>query len=127
MYSKRVTVDEVAKMIDHTNLKSFATKKEITKLCNEAVENGFAAVCVNTTYVSHCNDLLKNSDVEVAAVIGFPLGACTSKSKFYETQDAVELGATEIDMVLNVGLFRDEDYSASTKDIETVVKAADGA
>ncbi|MBY8999965.1 MAG: deoxyribose-phosphate aldolase [Candidatus Heimdallarchaeota archaeon] len=114
-------------MIDHTNLMSFATKKEISKLCREAIDHGFAAVCVNTSYVSYCDDLLKNSDVEVAAVVGFPLGVCTSKSKSYETHEAVKLGATEIDMVMNVGLFRDEDYSAVINDIETVVKAADGA
>ena len=127
MYSKKVAVEDVAKMIDHTILKSFATKNEIRKLCDEAIEHGFAAVCVNTTNVSLCSDILKNSEVEVAAVVGFPLGVCTSESKAFETKNAVNLGATEIDMVLNVGLFRDQEYSLVTKDIEAVVKAADGA
>jgi len=127
VYSKKVTVEEVAKTIDHTNLKSFATKKEISKLCNEAIDYGFAAVCVNTANVLHCSKLLKQSDVEVAAVVGFPLGVCTPKSKSYETQEAIELGATEIDMVMNVGFFRDGNFSAVAEDIEMVVKAADGA
>ena len=127
MYSKTITIEEIAKMIDHTNLKSFATTKEITKLCDEALEHGFAAVCVNSSFVSYCFNKLKNSEVEVASVVGFPLGVCTIESKICETKEAVNLGATEIDMVMNVGLFREQNFTAVEKDIEGVVQAADGA
>ena len=126
VYSKKVSVEEMAGLIDHTNLKPFAIKKEIVKLCEEALEHNFAAVCVNTNYVKLCHNMLKNAEVEIAAVVGFPLGACTTETKAFETKEAITLGAHEIDMVLNIGIFYEEDYSFISKDIEKVVKAADG-
>jgi deoxyribose-phosphate aldolase len=127
VYSKKVSVEEMAGLIDHTNLKPFAIRKNIKKLCEEAAENKFAAVCVNSNYVELCYNILKKTDVEIAAVVGFPLGACTTETKAYETKEAVNAGAQEIDMVLNVGTFYDEDYSYIRNDIEKVVKSADGA
>jgi deoxyribose-phosphate aldolase len=127
VYSRKVTVEEVARMIDHTNLKPFATKKEIHKLCEEAKKYNFAAVCVNSSHISLCYGLLSNSDVEVAAVVGFPLGACTSEAKAFETQQSIHLGAHEVDMVMNIGKFIEEDYTLVRRDIEKVVNAAEGA
>ena len=127
VYSKKVSVDEMAGLIDHTNLKPFATSKQIKKLCEEAEEHKFAAVCVNTSYVKLCSNVLKKTDVEVAAVVGFPLGSCTTETKAFETEEAVNSGAHEIDMVLNIGFFYDEDYFYIKNDIKKVVKAADGA
>jgi deoxyribose-phosphate aldolase len=127
VYSKKVSVEEMAKMIDHTNLKPFATSKDIKKLCEEAKDHKFAAVCVNTCFVELCHKLLKKTDVKVAVVVGFPLGSCTTETKAFETKEAVNLGAEEIDMVLNVGLFYENDYSFIKNDVEQVVKAAEGA
>ncbi len=126
MYSKKVSVDEMAGLIDHTNLKPFATRKKIKELCEEAAEHKFAAVCVNTSYVDLCSKVLKKTDVAVAAVVGFPLGSCTTETKTFETKEAVNSGAQEIDMVLNIGTFYDDDYSYIKNDIEKVVNAADG-
>jgi deoxyribose-phosphate aldolase len=126
VYSKKVSVEEMAGLIDHTNLKSFVRRKEIKKLCEEALEHNFAAVCVNTSYVKLCHDSLKSTEVDIAAVVGFPLGACTTETKAFETKEAIVLGANEIDMVLNIGMFYEEDYSFIKNDIEKVVKAADG-
>jgi deoxyribose-phosphate aldolase len=86
---------EIAKMIDHTNLKGDATIKDIEKLCEEAKNHGFASVCVNPSYVSFSKDMLKDTDIKVCTVIGFPLGANTSKIKFFETTDAIKSGLDE--------------------------------
>ena len=126
VYSRKVSVEEMASLIDHTNLKPFTSKKEIEKLCKEAIEYKFAAVCVNSCYVELCHKILKDSNVGVAAVVGFPLGSCTTETKAFETKEAANFGAKEIDMVLNVGLFYEGDYSYIKNDIESVVKAADG-
>lgn len=112
------------KYIDHTLLKADATKEQITKLCNEAKEYDFASVCVNTSYVPLCKELLKDSDVNVCCVVGFPLGAMDSKSKAFEAKTAVENGASEVDMVINIGKLKDKDYDYVTKDIEEVVNAS---
>ena len=112
------------KYIDHTLLKADATKEQITKLCNEAKEHDFASVCVNTSYVPLCADLLKGSDVKVCCVVGFPLGAMDTASKAYEAKTAVSNGAGEVDMVINIGALKDKDYDYVTKDIEAVVNAA---
>jgi len=114
-------------MIDHTNLKPFATKNDIRKLCEEALEFNFAAVCVNSEHISFCTEILKKSEVDIAAVVGFPLGATTSKTKEAETKEAVGFGATEIDMVMDIGSFREGNYFEVGKDIGKVVNAADGA
>lgn len=113
------------KYFDHTLLKPEATRSQIEKLCREALEYDFYAVCVNSCYVSTCADLLKDSDVKVAAVVGFPLGACTTASKVFETEEACKDGAREIDMVLNVGMFKDRRYDDVRDDIRDVVTTAE--
>jgi deoxyribose-phosphate aldolase len=115
---------EIAKYIDHTLLKPEATPEEIEKLCREARENGFAAVCVNPPFVKQCAELLRGSGVAVATVVGFPLGAHTTATKVFETEQALVDGATEIDMVINVGALkaRRDDYVRD--DIRAVVEAA---
>ena len=112
------------KYFDHTLLKPEATNEQIDKLCEEAREYDFYSVCVNTCYVSRCYDALKGSDVKVAAVIGFPLGACTTQSKVFEAQEAFMDGASEVDMVLNVGKFRSGDNDYIRDDIRAVVDCA---
>lgn len=112
------------KMIDHTLLKPDATREKIEQLCKEAMEYNFATVCVNPYWVHYCERLLKNSDVGITTVIGFPLGATTTKSKVAETQDAILNGADEIDMVLNVGALKSYDFEGVRKDIAKVVEAA---
>ena len=116
--------ENIAALIDHTLLKQDATKTQITKLCEEAKTYNFASVCVNPTWVSLSASLLKESPVKVCTVIGFPLGASTSAVKVFETTNAIENGADEIDMVLNVGALKDQDYNLVQKDIEAVVTAA---
>ncbi|GAB6117469.1 deoxyribose-phosphate aldolase [Thermoanaerobacter brockii subsp. lactiethylicus] len=113
----------IAKMIDHTLLKPNATKSEIEKLCSEAKEYGFASVCINPCFVDLAYSMLKNTNVKVCTVIGFPLGANTIESKVFEAVDAVKRGATEIDMVLNVSMLKSGDYDYVKKEIEEVVKA----
>lgn len=112
------------KYFDHTLLKPEATSEQIDKLCAEAKEYDFYSVCVNTCYVGRCTDNLKGTDVKVAAVVGFPLGACTTATKAFETEEACKDGASEIDMVLNVGAFKDFRYDDVRDDIREVVNAA---
>ena len=113
------------KYFDHTLLKPEATGEQIDKLCQEALEWDFYSVCVNSCYVARCTDYLMGSDVKVAAVVGFPLGAATSASKAFETEEACMDGAREIDMVLNVGKFKSFDYDYVRDDIKAVVVAAE--
>nr|WP_300002273.1 deoxyribose-phosphate aldolase [Tissierella sp.] len=117
-------MENIISMVDHTILKPEAKKEEIEVLCQEAIEYKFAAVCINPYYVSLCKDLLKDTDVKVATVIGFPLGANTSEVKAFETEDAIKNGANEIDMVINIGALKDKDYKTVKEDIEKVVKVA---
>lgn len=112
------------KYFDHTLLKPEASSAQIEKLCNEALKYDFYSVCVNSCYVGQCADLLLGSDVKVAAVVGFPLGACTTATKVFETEEACKDGAREIDMVLNVGMFKDGKYDYIREDISEVVQAA---
>lgn len=112
------------KTIDHTLLKQNATKQQIITLCEEARTYDFASVCVNPTWVKTCAQLLKGSDVKVCTVIGFPLGATTTAVKAFETKDAIENGATEIDMVINIGALKDKHMSLVIEDIRAVKKAA---
>jgi deoxyribose-phosphate aldolase len=114
----------LAKMIDHTLLKPDATQQEIAQLCFEARKYGFASVCVNPTWVSLCAELLKGSSVKVCTVIGFPLGATSSETKAFETETAIRQGATEIDMVINIGALKARDLETVAKDIRGVVNAA---
>lgn len=115
------------KLIDHTNLKQDARENEIIQLCNEAKEYQFFSVCVNPSFVPLCKKLLKDSDVKVCTVIGFPLGATSTQSKGYETKVAVEQGADEVDMVINVSKLKDKDYDYVLNDIKEVVNNANGA
>ncbi|MGE5680284.1 MAG: deoxyribose-phosphate aldolase [Bacillota bacterium] len=116
--------EELAGIIDHTLLKPEATADEIKKLCNEAKVNSFASVCVNPSFVPLCSEQLKNSGVKVCTVIGFPLGATTTEVKKYEAGQALQNGAHEIDMVINVGRLKQGDYNYVFNDINQVVQAA---
>lgn len=115
---------ELNKYIDHTLLKPEATKEQITKLCQEARQYDFASVCVNTCYVPLVKQLLAGSDVKVCCVVGFPLGAMDTVSKAFEAKTAVENGAQEVDMVINIGALKDKNYDYVTKDIAAVVEAS---
>lgn len=117
---------KLAGLIDHTALKPDTTKEQIIKLCNEAMEYGFASVCINPAYVKLCSQLLKGSSIRVCTVIGFPLGATTTAAKAFETGEAIENGAGEVDMVINVGALKTGDFDYVQKDIEAVVNAAKG-
>ena len=114
------------KYIDHTLLKADATYDKIQKLCKEAREYDFASVCVNGYWVSTCKELLAGSDVMVCTVIGFPLGAMSSDAKAFETRDAINNGANEVDMVLNIGEMKAGHYDIVCEDIKAVVEAAQG-
>ncbi|WP_093191987.1 deoxyribose-phosphate aldolase [Salimicrobium halophilum] len=114
-----------AKMIDHTQLKPETTKDKITTVCEEAKEHGFASVCVNPHWVSYCNELLKDTDVMVCTVIGFPLGATATDVKVYETKQAIDNGAEEVDMVINIGELKSGNHSVVEEDIKAVVQAAE--
>ena len=114
------------KLIDHTLLKANATKGDITKLCDEAMQYDFASVSVNPVWVSYCAEYLKESDVRVCTVIGFPLGANTSQVKAYEAKMAIEEGADEVDMVINIGALKAGDMDTVYQDIQTVVDASQG-
>lgn len=117
---------ELSKYIDHTLLKANATKEAILILCEEAKENNFASVCVNPYWVKTCSEYLKNSSIDVCTVIGFPLGASTKETKAFETKNAIENGATEIDMVINIGALKDRDYDCVFDDIKAVVDNSNG-
>ncbi|EDR24912.1 deoxyribose-phosphate aldolase, putative [Entamoeba dispar SAW760] len=114
----------LAKYIDHTLLKADATEEQIRKLCFEAAEYKFASVCVNPTWVPLCAELLKGTGVKVCTVIGFPLGATPSDVKAYETKVAVEQGAEEVDMVINIGMVKAKKYDDVEKDVKAVVDAS---
>ncbi len=123
------TIDKktLAKMIDHTELKSSSGQKKILNLCNEAKMFGFVSVCINPHYVKFAYEQLKESDVLVCSVVGFPLGMNTSELKALEAKKAVRDGAKEIDMVINVGALRDKKYDFVKDDIKQVVEASNPA
>lgn len=112
--------------IDHTLLKADATIDKIETLCKEALEYDFASVCVNGFWVKYCATLLQGSNVKVCTVIGFPLGAMSSAAKAMETSDAIQNGASEVDMVLNIGEMKAGHYDVVLQDIQVVVEAAKG-
>ena len=114
---------EMAALIDHTQLKAGATQDQIEVLCQQAREHNFAAVCVNASYVALCHELLQGTEVEVAAVVGFPLGATLPEVKAYEAQRCIAAGATEIDMVIQVGALLDQRYEYVYQDILGVAQA----
>jgi deoxyribose-phosphate aldolase len=115
-----------SKFIDHTLLKANATQEELLKLCDEAVVFSFASVCVNPFWVPLCKEALKDSNVKVCTVIGFPLGATSTESKALETQISLSQGAQEFDMVINIGALKDKQDEVVLNDIKAVVKAAHG-
>lgn len=121
-----MTKNELARMIDHTALKADTKWEKVEEICKEALQYNFASVCINPSNVEFAAELLRGSEVKVCTVIGFPLGANTTATKIFETKDAIEKGAAEVDMVINIGKLKDKDYDYVKKDIEAVVKEAKG-
>lgn len=121
-----IDIDNLASICDHTVLKPDTTKKTIERFCKEAIEWGFASVCVNPIHVKYVSELLKDSQVKVCTVIGFPLGANTPNIKALETREAIENGAQEVDMVMNIGAMKDGNYGLVLEDMKAVVNAASG-
>ena len=117
---------QINKYIDHTLLKAFATQEEIRKLCEEAIKYDFKSVCVNPANIKFAKECLEGSDVLVCTVIGFPLGANTKEVKALETMDAINNGADEIDMVINVGKAKEGDFDYIENEIKMVVAASAG-
>lgn len=115
---------QLAKMIDHTILKPDATKEEIIKICEEAKKYNFASVCINPSRIKLAKDILAGSEVNICTVIGFPLGATSTESKRFEAEQAIKDGATEVDMVINIGRLKDKDYDYVYNDIKAVVEVA---
>lgn len=114
---------ELNKYIDHTILKAVATPKDIEKLCDEAMKYNFYSVCVNGCYVEKCAKILKGTEVKIAAVIGFPLGAMSTSVKVFEAKDCIANGASEIDMVINVGMLKAEEFSYVEDEIRKIKEA----
>ena len=108
------------KYIDHTILKATASSSDVQKLCEEAIEHEFYSVCVNGCYVADAKQLLQGTDVKVAAVVGFPLGAMTTAAKVFEAKEAVENGASEIDMVINVAKLKDGEFEYVENEIRQI-------
>ena len=117
---------DLGNYIDHTLLKPYATLADIKKLCDEAKKYHFQTVCVNPCYVKSAKEYLKGSNVGVCTVIGFPLGANTVQTKEYETIDAINDGADEIDMVINIGALKNKDYDYIKQEISDIRDACDG-
>ncbi len=114
----------ISQTIDHTLLKATATQEEIKKICEEAIQYNFKTVCVPTCYVEIANELLKDSQVGITTVVGFPLGNETPKAKAFQALEAVINGATDIDTVINIGALKDKRYDYVRQDIKEVVDAA---
>ena len=119
-------INDLNKYVDHTLLKADATEEQIKVLCEEAAAHHFMSVCVNPTWVKKAAAYLTGSDVAVCTVIGFPLGTTTPEVKAFEAKNAIQNGATEVDMVINIGALKDKDDETVERDIEGVVKAAEG-
>ena len=117
---------DYAALIDHTILAPQATKEQVKQLCGEAMEYGFHSVCVNSSFVYYCAQLLKDSHVKVCTVIGFPLGAMSTAGKVAEAEQAMADGASELDMVIHVGMIKSGDWEYVKQDISSVVEAARG-
>ena len=114
---------DLARLIDHTLLKPDATEPQVRQICHEARQHNFATVCINPTWVKLCSELLQGSTVLVCTVVGFPLGATLTAVKVYEAEQAINLGACELDMVINVGALKSRDYRTVEQDIEQVARA----
>lgn len=123
--SPLITPADLARTIDHTLLRADASARDLERLCAEARTHAFYAVCVNPCRIELCRYCLEESDVKVATVVGFPLGAMDTDAKRYETEAAVDLGAHEIDVVLNVGRVKDGDWRFVLRELTDVVEAAD--
>jgi deoxyribose-phosphate aldolase len=121
-----VSKEYIASIIDHTVLKADAMPEEIIKICREAKQYKFASVCINPCYVKLAAEELKGSSVKVCTVIGFPLGAASTVVKAFESKKAIEEGALEVDMVINIGMLKAGEYDYIKKDIEAVVDASKG-
>jgi deoxyribose-phosphate aldolase len=117
----------MAKFIDHTLLKPTATRDDIKLLCQEAMNLGFWSVCVNPSYISLASRILRNSEVKVCCVVGFPFGANTSEVKAYEAEKAIKDGADEIDMVINLGALKSGNFTLVKQDIQDIVEKANFA
>ena len=117
-----VTVEQLANMIDHTNLKAFADDAALEKLCDEAKKYNFKMVAINPAQTVRCKKKLEGSPVHVGAAIGFPLGQTTLECKIFETKDAIEKGADEIDYVINVAELKNKNYDYIKKEMEEIVK-----
>jgi deoxyribose-phosphate aldolase len=118
--SNKELIYKIAALIDHTLVKANATYKDIIRICKEAKKYKFASVCVNPIYVSLCKKILRNTNVKVCSVVGFPLGATTTAIKVDEAKEAVKNGADEIDMVINIGALKSGDYKLVLDDIKSV-------
>jgi deoxyribose-phosphate aldolase len=114
----------IASKIDHTMLKADATSETILRYCREAIDNGFASVCVNTCHIPLVAEQLKGSSVKACCVVGFPLGAMLTSAKAFEASEAVRCGAEEVDMVINVGAVKDKNWDFVREDIHAVVEAS---
>ncbi len=117
---------EIAKFIDHTALSAEKNEQDIIKLCDEAIENGFFSVCINSGYIPLAKEKLQGTDVKICTVVGFPLGANLTSVKAFETQEAIRAGADEIDMVINVGWIKSQKWQAVKADIQAVLHACNG-
>jgi deoxyribose-phosphate aldolase len=120
----KITRQQLASMIDHSLLRPNATLEELKKVCQEAIEYGFKAVCINPIFVADAVSLLKGKDVVVCSVIGFPFGTHSSRTKAIETNEVIELGAREVDMVIRVGALKDKKDPQVLEDIHAVIDAA---
>jgi deoxyribose-phosphate aldolase len=124
MAHQPLTGTVLAGMIDHTLLRPDSTPAEIERLCGEAKQYGFASVCVNSSYVRFCAKLLAGSPVRVCVTVGFPLGAMSTSAKVYEAEGAIDDGAQEVDMVMNIGMLKSGNRTMVEEDIHSVVQAA---
>lgn len=122
----KMQAKEIAKFIDHTALSAEKNEQDIIKLCDEAIENGFFSVCINSGYIPLAKEKLQGTDVKICTVVGFPLGANLTSVKAFETQEAIRAGADEIDMVINVGWIKSQKWQAVKADIQAVLQACNG-
>ncbi len=120
----KISSEKLASMIDHTLLKPEATPEEVEQICKEAIEFEFASVCINPAFVKVAKEKLHGSNVKVCSVIGFPLGATTTKSKVCEAEEAIINGAQEVDMVISIGMLKSRDHEYVENDIRAVVNVA---
>ncbi|MCI7814479.1 MAG: deoxyribose-phosphate aldolase [Lachnospiraceae bacterium] len=119
-----LTIEKVAAMVDHTNLKAYATRDDFQKLCDEAVKYGFKSVAINTYPVKMCRKMLEGSEVLTGAAVGFPLGQMSIEAKVYEAEDAIKNGCQEFDYVCNVGKVKEHDYDYIEREMAALVAAA---